>query len=363
MEIKKTQKKLKKFYCEKCNFTCSSKTDYNRHCSTAKHKMEIMEIKKTQEKLKNFYCEKCNFTCSSKTDYTRHCLTAKHKMEIMEIKKIPNKKSTFICECGKIYKNSSGLWKHKKKCKYVEKKEEKQEEKQETDYKELLLEAMKQMKKKDELVAEVMTKMSEQQKENNRLMSEQQKENNILVTKMTDMMPLIGNNNNTTNNTFNLNVFLNETCKDAMSLEDFIDSIEVTLEDYVNTGEKGFVKGISDIVVNKIKGLEEHHRPVHCTDLKRQILYIKNDDKWEKDQDKMNLRNAVNKVAKKNESMASVMNETMDYDDTKNCDDYQHYMTYYYNALGGDGDEKKNEDDIIKNVLKEVTIDKESENN
>ena len=360
MEIKKTQKKPQKFYCEKCNFTCSNKKDYNRHCSTAKHKMEIMEIKKTQEKLKKFYCEKCNFTCSSKTDYTRHCLTAKHKMEIMEIKKTQEKQG-FYCECGKIYKNSSGLWKHKKKCKKVQEDTKDEEEK---DYKELLLEAMKQMKEKDELVAEVMKQKDELVAEVMTKMSEQQKENNILVTKMTDMMPLIGNNNNnTTNNTFNLNVFLNETCKDAMSLEDFIDSIEVTLEDYVNTGEKGFVKGISDIVVNKINGLEQHHRPVHCTDLKRQVLYVKNDDKWEKDQDKMNLRNAVNKVAKKNVGMASVMKETIDYDDTKNCDDYLHHATYFYNALGGDGDEKKNEDEIIKNVLKEVTIDKECGNN
>ena len=142
-----------------------------------------------------------------------------------------------------------------------------------------------------------------------------------------------------------------------------ITNSDLNLEDYVNTGEKGFVKGISDIVVNKINGLEQHHRPMHCTDLIRQVLYVKNHDKWEKDQDKMNLRNAVNKVAKKNENMASVIKETIDYDDTKNCDDYLHHATYFYNALGGDGDEKKNEDDIIKNVLKEVTIDKENGNN
>ena len=371
MGEKNVPKNKKSFRCNLCNYSCSKKCVFDKHLSTAKHKnreMEQMEIKEYEKMSHCFYCKFCNVTCSTKFAIDRHILSAKHKMEINGNKKTPKNAPLFICECGKTYKHSSGLWKHKNKCKKLQE-ETKDEAKNiiekndnEPIYKELLLETMKQMTQMSEQQKENNRLMSEQQKENNRLMTEQQKENNILVTKMTDMMPLIGNNT-TTNNTFNLNVFLNDTCKDAMSLEDFIDSIELTLEDYVNTGEKGFVKGISDIVVNKINGLEEHHRPVHCTDLKRQVLYVKNDDKWEKDQDKMNLRNAVNKVAKKNVGMVSVMQQTYDYDDTKNCDDYLHYQTYFYNALGGDGDEKKNEDEIIKNVLKEVTIDKESENN
>ena len=329
MVKKMSQENKNIFHCELCNYTCSKKSVFDKHLSTAKHinnDMKKNEIKEYSKKSNGFYCNFCDVTCVTKQNIEKHCLTSKH----IEKKNEKNEKKKYPCEiCKKEFNSLTTLWRHKKEC--ITEKE-----------KNTMIKIQNE-KDKDNII--------KLQKE---LIDEQQK--------MIDIKPPTVINNNTINN-FNLNVFLNDTCKNAMSLEDFIDSIELTLEDYVNTGEKGFVKGISEIVVNKINGLEQHHRPVHCTDLKRQVLYVKNDDKWEKDQDKMNLRNAVNKVAKKNVGMASVMKETMDYDDTKNCDDYLHHATYFYNALGGDGDEKKNEDDIIKNVLKEVTIDKESENN
>ena len=331
MVEKKCSKNKKDFNCNLCNYTCSKKSIFDKHLSTAKHKNNEMlqNVTNLEEKMfQKYYCEFCDVKCTTKYGYDKHCLTAKHIKMLQNVtKNIPK----IICEiCNKEFNNRMSLWRHKNNC---------------FNNNDNTMMKLQNEKDKDNII--------KLQKE---LIDEQQKLIDIKQKTVINQPTVINNN-------FNLNVFLNDTCKDAMSLEDFIDSIELTLEDYVNTGEKGFVKGISDIVVNKIKGLETHNRPVHCTDLKRQVLYVKNHDKWEKDQDKMNLRNAVNKVAKKNENMAAVMNETMDYDDTKNCDDYQHYMTYYYNALGGDGDEKKNEDEIIKNVLKEVTIDKESENN
>jgi len=323
------------FNCSLCNYTCSKKSIFDKHLSTAKHKKNEMlqNVTNLEEKMfQKYYCEFCDVKCTTKYGYDKHCLTAKHIKMLQNVtKNIPKN----ICEiCNKEFNNRMSLWRHKNNC---------------FNNNDNTMMKLQNEKDKDNII--------KLQKE---LIDEQQKLIDIKQKTVINQPTVI--NNNTINN-FNLNVFLNETCKDAMSLEDFIDSIELTLEDYVNTGEKGFVKGISDIVVNKIKGLEQHHRPVHCTDLKRQVLYVKNHDKWEKDQDKMNLRNAVNKVAKKNVGMASVIKETIDFDDTKNCDDYIHHATYFYNALGGDGDEKKNEDDIIKNVLKEVTIDKESGNN
>lgn len=329
MREKKCSKIKNDFFCDLCNYTCSKKSIFDKHLSTAKHKNREMKNrdKNCEEKMfPEFYCHICDVKRSSKFSLERHFLTAAH----IEMKNEKNETKKYPCEiCKKEFNSLTTLWRHKKEC--ITEKE-----------KNIMIKIQNE-KDKDNII--------KLQKE---LIDGQQK--------MIDIKPPTVINNNTINN-FNLNVFLNDTCKNAMSLEDFIDSIELTLEDYVNTGEKGFVKGISDIVVNKINGLEQQHRPVHCTDLKRQVLYVKNDDKWEKDQDKMNLRNAVNKVAKKNVNMHSVMQQTYDYDDTKNCDDYLHYQTYFYNALGGDGDEKKNEDEIIKNVLKEVTIDKESENN
>ncbi len=332
MREKKCSKIKNDFFCELCNYTCSKKSVFDKHLSTTKHKNREMKNrdKNCEEKMfPEFYCHICDVKRSSKFSLERHFLTAKH----IEMKNEKNEKKKYPCEiCNKEFNSFTTLWRHKKECI------------SENDRNTMMMKLQNE-KDKDNII--------KLQKE---LIDEQQKLIDIKQKTVINQPTVINNN-------FNLNVFLNDTCKDAMSLEDFIDSIELTLEDYVNTGEKGFVKGISDIVVNKIKGLEEHHRPMHCTDLKRQVLYVKNHDKWEKDQDKMNLRNAVNKVAKKNENMASVIKETIDYDDTKNCDDYIHHATYFYNALGGDGDEKKNEDDIIKNVLKEVTIDKESENN
>ncbi len=268
-----------------------------------------------------FSCEECNFECSKKSNYEKHLLTAKHKNRTILNKKMPQ---GFVCEiCNKSFKARNSLWYHKKKCKIIE--EQKEEVKKENDEEE---------DKKDKIIELLM-------EQNEKLMEMAQKPNII---------------NNTINQNFNLNVFLNEKCKDAMSLEDFVNSIELTLEDYKNTGENGFVKGISDIVVNKIKDLDTCERPVHCTDLKRQTIYIKNEDKWEKDDSKENLRKAVKRVAKKNEDMAPMMIENLEIKDEKA---YEKVLNYYINSINTDNEEEKQQEDkIIKNVLKEVIVDK-----
>jgi len=267
-----------------------------------------------------FSCEVCKFECSKKSNYEKHLLTAKHKNRT-----ILNKKSQgLFCEiCNKSFNARNSLWYHKKKCKKIE--EQKEAVKLKND---------EEDDKKDKIIELLM-------EQNEKLMEMAQKPNII---------------NNTINQNFNLNVFLNEKCKDAMSLEDFVNSIELTLEDYKNTGENGFVKGISDIVVNKIKDLDTYERPLHCTDLKRQTIYIKNEDKWEKDDSKENLRKAVKRVAKKNEDMAPMMIENLEIKDEKA---YEKVLNYYINAINTDNEEEKQQEDkIIKNVLKEVIVDK-----
>lgn len=273
---------------------------------------------------KKFFCEECNYSTSNKKDYDRHLLTAKHKNRTILNKNPTIEISKFTCEiCNKSFNARNSLWYHKKKCKIIE--EQKEEVKKENDEEE---------DKKDKIIELLM-------EQNEKLMEMAQKPNII---------------NNTINQNFNLNVFLNEKCKDAMSLEDFVNSIELTLEDYKNTGENGFVKGISDIVVNKIKDLDTCERPVHCTDLKRQTIYIKNEDKWEKDDSKENLRKAVKRVAKKNEDMAPMMIENLEIKDEKA---YEKVLNYYINSINTDNEEEKQQEDkIIKNVLKEVIVDK-----
>jgi hypothetical protein len=181
----------------------------------------------------------------------------------------------------------------------------------------------------------------------------------------------IGNTtNHTTNNTinnnnnkFNLNVFLNETCKDAINLNDFIQSIELTIRDFANTGEVGYVKGISNIMLERIRDMEPHVRPIHCTDLKRETVYVKDSDIWAKEDDnKTHIRKAVRIVANKNKDQVhSWIQENPNYEilDTPECDKFFEYSKA---SLGGYGKEEDNrfENKIINNILKEVVVDKET---
>ena len=172
------------------------------------------------------------------------------------------------------------------------------------------------------------------------------------------------NNNTTNNNKFNLNVFLNETCKDAISMDDFINSIEVTRDEFIHTGQVGFVEGISTVMAHRFRDMEVHTRPLHCTDLKRETIYIKNADKWEKDDaDKTNMRKAVRGVAKKNmKELWRWYNDNKPAVEQIGTDVCEDYFKYHKAALGGYGKEEdlKFEDKIVRNVLKEVHVDKSS---
>jgi hypothetical protein len=186
--------------------------------------------------------------------------------------------------------------------------------------------------------------------------------------KMMEMAGNIGNNtvnNNTninSNNKFNLNVFLNEKCKNAMTLKDFVKSINISIQDFIETGERGFIDGISNIIVERINEMEIQDRPLHCTDLKRETVYIKDDDKWEKDEDKVQLRKAVKGVANKNERMRPIWYDSTPDVGIMGTENYEKFFKYSESSLGGCGKEETKlfEDKVMKNILKEVTINKEN---
>jgi hypothetical protein len=203
------------------------------------------------------------------------------------------------------------------------------------------------------------------------LLKQNQEFKDLMIEQNKQMIELVKNTGNTTNNTtnnnncnnkFNLNVFLNETCKDAISMDDFINSLEVTRDDFIRTGNVGFVQGMSSVLVKRIRNMELHTRPMHCTDLKRETVYIKNEDKWEKeDMDKTHLRKAVKNVAHKNmNELKRWYRDSKPEVDTHGTTEYEDYFKYYKSALGGyDKEEDKEfEEKIIKNVLKEVQVDK-----
>ena len=300
-----------------------------------------MEIKKN-EKNESFYCPKCDFNCVFKSDWSRHLTTRKHlsqsQMEINgNILAEKNESKNQCANCSKIYKTNAGLWKHVNKCnKNINKTESNNIEK--TDIYDLVKYLMKEN-------CDLKTMMIEQQ--------------NLVLE-----IAKNGTHNNTTNShnkTFNLQFFLNETCKDAMNIMDFVDSINLQLSDLESVGKLGYVEGISKIITTNLNALDIHKRPVHCADKKREILYIKDDNKWEKENDDKNkIRQAIRRVAAKNQRLLPKFKEAH-----PDCGKYHSKFSDQYNkiiveSMGGSGDnDLEKEDKIIKNISKNVVIDKD----
>ena len=287
---------------------------------------------------KEYFCESCNYKCYNKTNYEKHLTTQKHIKRIMEINgniEVEKVIENFICEkCEKVFKTNSGLWKHKNKnlCKEV------------SQNKSIISE---------ELVLDIININKEQRDQIYELT------NTIMVQskQMTEIIPKIGNNNNnnnTINNNqrFNINVFLNEECKNAINMSDFIKSIEVSLEQLDLTKTKGLEKGITKVIMDNMNKLSVYERPLHCTDVKRETLYIKDNDKWEKDKDKTKIKQIINKTQDKN--FPALINWKKANPDYMEHDDKQIYYAKTMSAVGKrlDGIDDK----IIKNICKETYI-------
>jgi len=255
-----------------------------------------MEKQKSSKVVKYHLCKKCNYRCSRMYDYQKHLLTAKHNMEKTEKEKEMQKSSKvvkkFTCDCGKTYKSVSGLWKHKKLCPHINNViviSENQEEKPS------IVDIISQNKE----IMDVLVLQNEQ------LM----KQNTELTNTIKEIVPKIGNNNTTTNtnNQFNLQVFLNEDCKDAINFSDFIKQIQVSFEDIENQAECGYVKGISKLFIENLKELGTNKRPIHCTDKKRKTLYIKENDEWDKEGSQDILLKGIQEVTRS--TMRTLINE------------------------------------------------------
>lgn len=309
----------------------------------------------TPKNAKNFVCEKCHFGCFKQSDWNRHIMTPKHqngnkndKNGKNDNENTPNDK--YICECGKQYSHQSGLVRHRKALNCAKNATDQNDLNNVNSLTNLVLEVVKQNK-------ELVSLNTEAQKHNQEL-------TNKLVeicgnaTNNTQINNLTNSNNN--NKTFNLNVFLNETCKDAMNITEFIDSLQLQLSDLEEVGRLGFVEGISSIIVKNLKALDVHKRPVHCADKKREIIYIKDDNKWEKENEqKLKLRRAIKNVAYKNENLLPKYKELhpgCNYSESKYSD---HYSKLVIEAMGGMGNNDiEKQDKIIKNIAKEIVIDK-----
>ena len=300
----------------------------------------------------DFYCEKCDFKCSKKYSWDRHINTSKHTKDIFVddfgAKKGKKGQIEYLCDnCEKTFQTNAGLWKHKTKGKCV-KTDKIIEEKNE------VIDLYKNtINNKDELIITLL-------KQNAELIKGQQDMMVKLSENGINNNNYSNNNNHSHNKTFNLQFFLNETCKDAMNIMDFVESIKVQLCDLEKVGQIGYVEGISNIIVKNLNSLDETKRPVHCTDVKREVLYVKDEDKWEKEnKDKQKLRTVVKEVAYKNSKMLKEYKSKhpdCDKSDSKFSDQYNKLII---EAMGGKGDnDLEKVDKIIKNIAKEVTIEK-----
>jgi len=319
---------------------------------------------KNAKKRKNYNCEICAFVSSNKFDYDRHILTRKHinNAKLNQIEPKNAKKRNVILQhvcsqCNKTYHNKSSLWYHKKKCTIVD--QENPDESTNTFTPEIFIKILKENKEIQNVLIE----------QNKQLQDKLLEKDNVLIEQNNKLFELaknqsITNNtiNNTTNNTqFNLNFFLNETCKDAMNITDFVNSLQVQIADLEKTGKIGYVEGISGIFLRGLRELDYTMRPIHCTDLKRETVYVKDENSWEKDDnEKAKLKLAIQRVARKNmRTLPRWQEENPDFRilDTKENDDY---LKIALNSMGGQNEEEHEKyiDKIIRNVLKEVVIEK-----
>jgi len=314
-----------------------------------------MEVEKTSITSSKFLCEICDFKCSKKGDFSRHLTTDKHKkmqngsiLEVKEENKTPDlidldKHLNFKCECGKSFKTHSGMWKHKKRCK---KEETEIDEEQDNMMLSLMLEVVKSNSDFKNLLVEQNKQMMETFQE----VCKNGINNNINSH----------NNINSNNKAFNLQFFLNETCKDAMNIGDFVNSIKFDLADYEKIGELGFIEGMSDIIIRNIKMLDVTMRPVHNMDSKRETVYLKDQGVWEKssDDDNKKLRKSIKKMTHTNFKNINLFKDK--YPGCMGCDSKYGEMFFKYQkeACGGTHDDYYNETKIITKLAKEITVDK-----
>ena len=241
-------------------------------------------------KNKKFCCKECDYKTCVKKDFDKHLQTKKHETRTNGYTKVTNcheekdLSPDYICDCGRIYKYRQGLYRHKKSCNYN--KEE---------------QIIESGENKDELKSLIIKIMTDSSEKMNFLMNENKELRNQLKEQnqqITELIPKVGNNNNNLKQKFNINVFLNEKCKDALSMDEFIDKIEISMKNLLTTKEKGQAEGISNIIMENMNKLSLYERPLHCTDKKRETLYIKNNE-WEKDENKQHINKALKKVEKK----------------------------------------------------------------
>lgn len=300
-------------------------------------------------KIKIYTCDLCNFNTKNRTGYMRHLETKKHNINyndsMIEYTPIQSNHihNRFICNnCEKEYDSRAGLWFHTKKCKCTD----------ESNSNTLSI------SKNESSVNDIVMELIKQNQEFKNLLMEQ----NSKIVDLSNKTTII---NNTNSNNFNLNVFLNEKCKDAMNIMDFVNHLNIGFKDLENVGRLGYVEGISRIFLNGLRQLDVYKRPIHCTDIKRETLYVKDNNKWDKDDEKGKIKKAISKIAFKNTQQIPEWNRLHPDSDILDTPTYKEHMQIMMESIGGLGksseyETNKSHEKIIKNIVKNVFLDKNS---
>ena len=338
------QKEQEYFKLLNANLNCIEPFQFHKKISTTPpiYVTETTNIQKCKKDTLKYVCSYCDFKCAKLSNYNIHLTTPKHSYNILLNENI--KKNNYECEyCQKKYKSKSGLWYHSRVC------EANMNECESDNDQEIHSQPIT-----PQIDPNILLDIIKQNQELQKQMIEFMKTNTSINTNNT-------NCHNTNNNTFNLNMFLNEKCKDAININDFVDNIKMQLTDLENFGDFGYVEGVSRVLIKNLKELDMYSRPIHCSDLKREVLYIKDNNEWTKESDdKPVLKNMIKQVANKNiKQIQTWKAEYPDciYSDSKKNDQY---MNIVMNSMsGGTSEEQQNNlSQIVKNITKAVVIEK-----
>ena len=370
MLTKKVPKSSDKYVCDCCNYESVRKSQFNRHIMTAKHISLTQLTEKVPKSSDKYTCEICRYETARKSQYKRHLETTKHKALSKSDEKVLNSSEKFqksseiyTCEyCQKQYTSRAGIWKHKQVCVNEGNVQHTTNQLTMTNIisADIVLHLLQQNRDFKDLLIEQQNENQKQQLENQRLHKESQRLQGQLIDAVKETGNVYNNNNTTNNNQkFNLNFFLNNTCKDAMNMSEFIEDMEVQFADIENIGRDGYVTGMTNMIMSRIKNLDVTKRPLHCTDLKRETIYIKDNNVWEKDDDNKKLHNMIQCIAHKNYAILPAWRDKnpdcLDSDTPK----FDFCIKMMTNVLGDAGEGQiKLDNKVIRNIAKRINVDK-----
>jgi len=320
-----------------------------------------MTTESSQKNENKYFCEKCDYITCKKCNYDKHILSSKHENRSNNNQKVA--KSSHECNiCNKCFNDRAGLWRHKKKCSIINQHDEIQSQPSSvlpshSSSDDMQMTLMLELVKQNQEFKDMLMQQSNQMMEQNKTMIEVAKNSQVNNT----INNISNSNNNSNNKTFNLQFFLNETCKDAMNMKDFIKSLELSLPELEKMGELGFAEGMSRVFVNRLNSLDVTKRPIHCSDVKREIIHIKDDNKWERDNANLDrLRKIIKQLTHKNilrvDDWKKANPGCTEYNSRKN----DQYLRLNMEAIGpvDEAEEKRDFGKIIRRVAENTAIDK-----